>query len=105
MTAHVRLRVVTYGPSFITGTRIVSREPIDCPLTEDAMATKLDKTIKRELEHQGKLYTVTIAPDGVKVVEKGKRNGPHVSWSSIINGDTALNENLNISNDATRRDH
>jgi hypothetical protein len=37
-------------------------------------------------------------------VEKGKRNGPHVSWSSIINGDTALNENLNISADATRRD-
>jgi hypothetical protein len=68
------------------------------------MATKLDKTIKRELEHQGKLYTVTIAPDGVKVVEKGKRNGPHVSWGSIINGDATLNENLNISNDAMRRD-
>jgi hypothetical protein len=68
------------------------------------MATKLDKSIKRELEHQGKLYTVTIAPDGVKVVEKGKRNGPHVSWGSIINGDATLNENLNISNDAMRRD-
>jgi hypothetical protein len=68
------------------------------------MATKLDKTIKRELEHQGKLYTVTIAPDGVKVVEKGKRNGPHVSWGSIINGDATLSENLNISNDAMRRD-
>ncbi|HEX5972508.1 MAG TPA: hypothetical protein VFY85_11315 [Gemmatimonadaceae bacterium] len=68
------------------------------------MATKLDKSIKRELEHQGKLYTVTIAPDGVKVVEKGKRNGPHVSWGSIINGDATLNENLTISNDAMRRD-
>ena len=68
------------------------------------MATKLDKSIKRELEHQGKLYTITIAPDGVKVVEKGKRNGPHVSWSRIINGDAALNENLNHSVDATRND-
>ena len=68
------------------------------------MATKLDKSIKRELEHQGKLYTITIAPDGVKVVEKGKRNGPHASWSSIINGDATLNENLNISNDAMRRE-
>jgi hypothetical protein len=29
------------------------------------MATKLDKSIKRELEHNGKLYTITIAPDGV----------------------------------------
>ena len=66
------------------------------------MATKLDKSIKRELEHNGKLYTITIAPDGVKVVEKGKRNGPHVSWSSIISGDTALNESLNTSVDSSR---
>jgi hypothetical protein len=66
------------------------------------MATKLDKSIKRELEHNGKLYTITIAPDGVKVVEKGKRNGPQVSWSSIISGDTALNEDLKISVDASR---
>lgn len=61
------------------------------------MATKLDKSIKRELEHNGKLYTITIAPDGVKVVEKGKRNGPHVTWASIINGDTQLNESLRAS--------
>ena len=67
------------------------------------MATKLDKSIKRELDLNGKTYTITIAPDGVKVVEKGKRNGPHVTWASIVNGDTALNENLNISLDATRR--
>jgi hypothetical protein len=66
------------------------------------MATKLDKSIKRELELSGKLYTITIAPDGVKVVEKGKRNGPHVSWASIINGDAALSENLKISVDASR---
>lgn len=66
------------------------------------MATKLDKAIKRELEHNGKLYTVTIAPDGVKVVEKGKRNGPHLPWSSIISGDASLSEDLKISVDATR---
>ena len=58
------------------------------------MATKLDKSIKRELEHGGKVYTITIAPDGVKVVEKGKRNGPHVTWSSIINGDASSRENV-----------
>ena len=28
------------------------------------MATKLDKTIKRELEHNGKLYTITLESDG-----------------------------------------
>jgi hypothetical protein len=66
------------------------------------MATKLDKSIKRELEHQGKLYTITLAPDGVKVVEKGKRNGKELSWASIISGDAALNEDLKISVDATR---
>lgn len=65
------------------------------------MATKLEKSIKRELEHQGKLYTITIAPEGVKVVEKGKRNGKELSWGSIINGDATLNENLRISVDAT----
>jgi hypothetical protein len=35
-------------------------------------------------------------------VEKGKRNGPHLSWASIISGDAALNENLKISVDAAR---
>jgi hypothetical protein len=66
------------------------------------MATKLDKAIKRELEHEGRLYTITIAPDGVKVVEKGKRNGRELSWASIISGDARLSEDLKISVDATR---
>lgn len=43
------------------------------------MTAKLDKSIKRELELDGKTYTITIAPDGVKVTEKGRRNGPEVS--------------------------
>ena len=66
------------------------------------MATKLDKAIKRELEHHGKLYTITLAPEGVKVVEKGKRNGKELSGASIISGDAALNEDLKISVDASR---
>lgn len=65
------------------------------------MTAKLDKTIKRELEIDGKLYTIAIAPDGLKITEKGRRNGPEVSWRSIISGDAALNENLKISVDAT----
>ena len=64
------------------------------------MATKLDKSIKRELEHNGKLYTITIAPDGVKVVEKGKRNGHELSWSAIISDDAALTRDLKVSLDA-----
>ena len=66
------------------------------------MTTRLDKPIKRELQHDGVLYTVTIAPDGIRVVEKGKRKGREVSWATIISGDAELNEALRISVDATR---
>jgi hypothetical protein len=66
------------------------------------MATKLDKSIKRELEHQGKLYTITLAPDGVKVLEKGKRNGKELSWASIISGAATLIAYLKISAAPTR---
>lgn len=69
------------------------------------MATKLDKAIKRELVHGDKTYTITIAPDGLKVVEKGKRNGRELSWSSIIGGDATLNEHVKSSADATRTDN
>jgi hypothetical protein len=65
------------------------------------MTAKLDKSIKRELELDGKTYTITIAPDGVKVTEKGRRNGPEVTWRSIIGGDASLNEDLKASVDAT----
>jgi len=65
------------------------------------MTAKLDKTIKRELEIDGKAYTIAIAPEGIKVTEKGRRNGPEVSWRSIISGDATLNENLKISVDAS----
>jgi hypothetical protein len=68
------------------------------------MTTKLDKSIKRELELDGKLYTVTIAPDGLKVVEKGKRKGQEIPWRSIISGDASLNESLKISVAATDPD-
>jgi hypothetical protein len=66
------------------------------------MATKLEMPIKREMEHGGVLYTVTISPEGIKVVEKGKRKGRELSWDSIISGDAELTEALRISVDATR---
>jgi hypothetical protein len=66
------------------------------------MATKLDKSIKRELEHKGQVYTITISPEGIKVVPKGRRNGMELSWDSIISGDATLRQNLTASVDATR---
>ena len=65
------------------------------------MATRLDKVLKRELELDGKLYTVTLSPDGLKVVEKGKRKGQELSWRDIVAGDAALARDLQISLDAT----
>ena len=65
------------------------------------MTAKLDKTIKRELELDGKLYTIAIAPDGIKVTEKGRRNGPEMTWRSLISGEAALAQDLKSSVDAT----
>ena len=62
------------------------------------MATKLDKSIKRELEHKGQVYTITISPQGVKVVPKGRRNGPEVTWDSIISSDATLSAGSGGSN-------
>ena len=47
------------------------------------MATRLDKTLKRELEIEGKLYTVTISPEGVKITPKGARKGPEITWQTL----------------------
>lgn len=52
------------------------------------MATKLDKTIKRELEIDGQAYMVAISPEGLKITQKGHRKGNEVSWKSLLgNGD------------------
>ena len=66
------------------------------------MATKLYKTIKRELDLDGKLYTVAISPEGVKITPKGARKGQEITWSSLISGETDLHRNLNMSVDAYR---
>jgi len=63
------------------------------------MATKLDKQLKRELDIDGKAYMLTIGPDGLKLVEKGRRNGLELSWKNIVSGDAALAAALNASTD------
>ncbi|MCC8362975.1 hypothetical protein LK996_07785 [Lysobacter sp. A6] len=52
--------------------------------------TKLDKPMRRELQIGDQLYTLTIAPEGLKLVEKGRRKGIELAWSALVNGDAAL---------------
>ena len=66
------------------------------------MPTRLDKTIKRELQLGEKLYTVTISPEGVKITPKGGRRGHEITWEELIRGDADLRRDLNISLDAYR---
>jgi len=61
------------------------------------MATKLDKSLKREIEIEGKPYMLTISPQGMKLVPKGKRNGLEVAWKDLASGDAALATALNAS--------
>ena len=61
------------------------------------MATKLDKSLKRELEVNGELYMLTISPEGMKLVPKGKRKGHELTWKDLIRGQAALAVALNAS--------
>lgn len=64
------------------------------------MTAKLDKPIKRELDLNGTLYTITIAPEGVSVAEKGRRTRKFLSWETLVSGDAELTRDLNVSLDA-----
>jgi hypothetical protein len=54
------------------------------------MATKLDKILKRELEVNGEAYILTLSPEGLKLVPKGKRNGLELAWPDLVSGQAAL---------------
>jgi len=61
------------------------------------MTTKLQNAFKRELDLNGEKYTLTVTPEGFKLVLKGKRKGVELPWTAIINGDAALASALNAS--------
>ena len=54
------------------------------------MTTALDKPLRRELQVGDTVYTLTISPDGLKLVEKGKRKGVELAWEALVSGDAAL---------------
>jgi hypothetical protein len=59
------------------------------------MTTKLNSAFKRELDVNGEKYTLTLTPDGFRIVQKGKRKGIELQWASLVNGDAALATALN----------
>jgi hypothetical protein len=67
------------------------------------MTTKLDKPLKRELDVGGKTYTLTLTPDGMKLVEKGRRIGYELPWKALITGDAAIATALNATLEKMRR--
>ena len=52
--------------------------------------TRLDKPLRRELEIDGRRYTLTVDPRGLKLAPKGHRRGVAMDWEDIVNGDAAL---------------
>jgi hypothetical protein len=61
------------------------------------MTTKLEKELKREIDIDGKAYTLTLLPDGMRLTEKGRRKGHELKWKDLVSGDTALAVALNAS--------
>lgn len=65
------------------------------------MTTRLDKPLKREVDVNGIPFTVTLAPDGVTIVPKGKRKGTSLTWEQLVRGDVTLSQDLKDSVDLT----
>ena len=48
--------------------------------------TRLDKPLRREVAIGDTAYTLTIDPDGLKLIKKGHRNGVTVRWADLVGG-------------------
>ena len=69
------------------------------------MATKLEKPLKRELGINGDPYILTIGPEGLKLVRKGKRKGQELAWKDLISGEAALAVALTASLERAQSSH
>lgn len=61
------------------------------------MITRLQGTLKREVEIRGEPHVVTLDPRGLKLTQKGRRKGLDLSWKDLASGDAALATALNAS--------
>ena len=46
---------------------------------------------------EGRSYILTISPEGLKLVLKGKRKGHELAWEDLVSGGAALATALNAS--------
>jgi hypothetical protein len=58
---------------------------------------RLDKPMRREVMVGDEAYTLTIDPTGLKLVQKGRRNGLVLEWQDLVSGDAALASALQAS--------
>jgi hypothetical protein len=61
------------------------------------MPTPLDKPLKREVTVGDTVYTLTLTPEGLHLVQKGKRKGIDLTWAAMVGGDAALAVELRAS--------
>lgn len=61
------------------------------------MTTKLEGPLRREVDIDGAAYTLTVTPDGMALVPKGRRKGYELAWRALVSGDAALATALNAS--------
>ncbi|NLW96598.1 hypothetical protein [Luteimonas wenzhouensis] len=55
------------------------------------MTTPLgDAPLRRELELDGRPYTLRIDREGLKLAPKGHRRGVELRWQDLVSGDAAL---------------
>ena len=61
------------------------------------MATKLERTLRREISVDGKPFVVSLSPEGLRLAGKGRRKGLELTWRDLASGDAALATALNAS--------
>lgn len=61
------------------------------------MVTKLDRTLRREIDIRGRAYVVSLDANGLKLALKGRRKGQELTWNDFVTGEAALATALNAS--------
>ena len=69
------------------------------------MITPLERPLRRLVTIDGKPYVVTISPEGIRVVPKGRRKAPLIPWQDIVSGAVTLDAQLvgSLTHEAAKR--